>query len=271
MHNLIYYYVTDEVNNGVLTIKYLNMASNSETGHANNVANFDELITFVDGYGKEYNPTKSSIILKALQTKSDNAKMAMNAVNSSVANCKNAIAAREEAFVPLSKIATRIVNALKATDTTTQVDENVKSIARKIQGKRATPKMTAEEKQSAEASGQKVTEISTSQMGYDNRIENFNKLVILLKTIPEYKPNEEDLKIAALTKTVNDLKALNAAVVKAMAALSNDRIARDEELYKADTGLCDTSLAVKGYVKSVFGAVSHQYKQISGLKFKKGR
>lgn len=36
------------------------MASTSEVGHAKNVANFQDLIAFVDGYGATYNPTKNS-------------------------------------------------------------------------------------------------------------------------------------------------------------------------------------------------------------------
>ncbi|MFA6401072.1 MAG: hypothetical protein WCX31_05525 [Salinivirgaceae bacterium] len=42
------------------------MTSTSETGHAKNVTNFDELISFVTGYGTTYNPSKDSIKLAAL-------------------------------------------------------------------------------------------------------------------------------------------------------------------------------------------------------------
>ena len=44
------------------------MASTSETGHAKNVSNFDELISYALGYGSTYNPSKASIKLTALQT-----------------------------------------------------------------------------------------------------------------------------------------------------------------------------------------------------------
>ena len=44
------------------------MASTSETGHAKNVANFDDLISFVTGYGTAYNLSKATIKLTALQT-----------------------------------------------------------------------------------------------------------------------------------------------------------------------------------------------------------
>ena len=45
-------------------------------------------------------------------------------------------------------------------------------------------------------------------------------------------------------------------------------IDRNQTLYNPLTGLVQTSKEVKQYVKSVFGANSPQYKQVSGLEFK---
>lgn len=42
------------------------MASTSETGHAKNVANFQDLISFVTGYGAIYNPNKDALKLPQL-------------------------------------------------------------------------------------------------------------------------------------------------------------------------------------------------------------
>ena len=74
------------------------MASTSETGHAKNVANLDELISFVGGYGVVYNPSKPAIKLPALQALSTAAKAAIGAVNSANPAYSNAVAAREVAF-----------------------------------------------------------------------------------------------------------------------------------------------------------------------------
>lgn len=42
------------------------MASTTETGHSKNVANFDDFISFVTGYGTAFDPSKASIKLTAL-------------------------------------------------------------------------------------------------------------------------------------------------------------------------------------------------------------
>lgn len=244
------------------------MASTSETGHAKNVANLDDLISFVTGYGTAYNPSKALIKLPALQTLSTNAKNAISAVNAAFPAYSNAVAAREVAFEPLNKLITRVNNALKASDTTEQVDSNVKTLVRKIQGTKATPKKTEEEKAAAKANGKETKEISSSQMSYDSRIENLDKLIKLLASVPQYAPNEADLKVAALTTLYNDLKAKNAAVIAATAPLSNARITRNDVLYKEKTGLVDIAMDTKTYIKSLFGASSPQYKQVSKLEFK---
>lgn len=237
------------------------MASTSETGHAKNVANLETLISFISAYCTTYNPSRETIKIPALQTLLSNAKASLNAVNAAQPNFSNAVAAQELAFEPLSKLITRVNNALKATDTSEQVDESAQTIIRKLQGKRATPKVQATE-------GQEANQISTSQMSYDSRIENLDKLIMLLTSVPEYNPNEEELKVSSLTAVYNDLIAKNAAVLAANVPLSNARIARNEILYKEKTGLVDTAFDVKTYVKSLFGASSPQYKQISKLAFK---
>jgi len=105
-------------------------------------------------------------------------------------------------------------------------------------------------------------------MSYDNRLDNFDKLIQLLSSIPLYTPNEAELKVASLKNLYTDLKTKNTAVINAITPLSNARISRNETLYKADIGLVDTALDVKTYIKSLFGATSPQYKQISKLEFK---
>jgi len=244
------------------------MTKTSETGHAKNVYNFESLVSFVIGYGETYKPSRTSIMPRALNELLLSAQNVINAVNAALPAYTTAIAAREVAFLPLSKLVTRVLNALKATDTTEQIDESARALVRKIQGTRSSAKKTDEEKEALKAEGKEVKEISSSQMSYDNRLDNFDKLIKLLGSIPQYAPNEEELKVTALTAYYNDLLAKNRAVVDATTPLSNARIARDTILYSPITGLVDIAFDTKTYIKSVFGGTSPQYKQVSGLEFK---
>lgn len=243
------------------------MASTSETGHAKNVANFEKLIAETSAFGENFNPSKATLKLTALNTQLATAKAAIAAVNSAEPAYKNAVSARDAAFAPLGKLITRINNALKASDTTVQEDESALTLVRKLQGRRATAKKTEDERKALAAEGKEVVEISSSQMSFDSRLDNFDKLIKLLSSIQAYAPNEADLKVEALTALYNDLKAKNMAVINAETPLSTARIARNEVLYKQNTGIVDITVDVKNYVKSVFGATSPQYKLISNLKF----
>ena len=245
------------------------MASTSETGLATNVANFETLISYITAFGTDYNPSKNRLTIPELQKILSEAKASLNAVNVAFSAHSNAAAARESAFEPLSKLVTRANNALKATGTTTQVDDSAKTIVRKIQGSRASTKLTDEEKKALEAEGKEVNQISTSQMGFSDRLENFAKFITLLSSIPDYVPNEEDLKTASLSASLDNLKIKNSAVLPTEVQLSNARIARNEIQDRPLTGLVDIALDAKVYIKSVFGATSPQYKQVSKLAFVK--
>lgn len=244
------------------------MAHNPETGHAKNVSNFESLISFVKGYGATYNPSNDSIKVVSLEAILANAKKSIIDIDTVFPAYTNAVSIHEYAFAPLSKIITRVNNAIKASATSEQVDESVRTIVRKLKGTRASAKISDEDKKLLEADGKEVNQISTSQMGYDNRLENLYKLIMLLSSIPQYNPNEEELKVSTLMALYEDLKAKNSAVIENTIPLSNARIIRNEVMYKPLTGLVDIAFDSKVYIKSVFGASSPQYKQVSKLTFK---
>jgi hypothetical protein len=245
------------------------MPNNSESGHAVNVANFNDLISFVTGYGSAYNPSNSSIMLPALQNLSAQAGATLAGINAAMPAYNAAVAAREVLFSPLSKLVTRVMNFLKASGVSPQVYDQVNTVARKVKGARASAIIKPETPEEGAEPVPTAKQVSASQMGYDSRAANFEKMVQLLAGIAEYNPNEEDLKVSTLSVLMDGLKAKNNAVITAEVPLSNARIARNEVLYTETTGLCDIALTVKNYVKAIFGTTSPQYKQISKIKFTK--
>jgi len=243
------------------------MAKTSETGHAKNVANFSALITVVKGFKTAYNPSKASITLAALNTLKTKADGAMTQVNTTLGIYNAAIAARDTAFDPLSKLTTRVINSLRSTDASKPVVSSAESLVRKLQGRRAAAKKSEEEPTASETEGAESKQVSSSQMSFDNRVENFDRLIQLLVPVQEYAPNEVELKIVTLTNQHHTLQATNATALDATTNLDNARIARNEVLYTPITGLVPVANSVKLYVKSLFGASSAQYKQVSAIKF----
>ena len=207
------------------------MTNTSETGHAKNVTNLESLITSIVALETSYNPSRDSVKLPALQALLTASKESLNAVNIAQAAYSNAVAARKVAFEPFGKLITRVMNSLKASGTSTQVVQSARTIVRKLQGRRASAKITEEEKKALEAEGKEVNQISASQMSFDNRIENFDRLIMLLSSIPLYNPNEEELKVETLKALHNQLKEKNSEVILPIVQLSNSRMTRNKILY----------------------------------------
>lgn len=235
-----------------------------ETGHAKNVANFEDFISFITSYGATYNPTKAAIKLANLNVILTQAKADLSAVTTKTIAFNNATNARATLFEPLRTLSTRLIHAFEVTDASIEAIKDVKSINRKIQGKRA-----KEIQVPTDPTIPAPTNISASQQSYDQLIEHFNKLIELLKTETSYAPNETDLKITTLSAQLTGLKTSNSNVGSAYTAVSNARIARDKTLYKDKTGMYDIIGDVKNYVKSLFGASAPEYKQLTSIKFTK--
>lgn len=245
------------------------MAQISEKGHAKNVANFEDLIAFCKGYGTYYNPSKSSIKLNSLEIKRTQALDALKSVNTFIPPWSNAYIARQIVFEPLDKFVTRIYNAVVASEVHPQVIGEVKTIARKLQGKRAKaiPEPPVENLETPVEETEK--HISTSQKGFDDRIAHFEKLIEVLKAQLGYIPNEQDLKTDNLIDFHSKMIFTNSEVINAYVPLSNARSERNKILYHDTSGLVQISKEVKAYVKSVFGASSPEFKQVRALEFTK--
>ena len=242
------------------------MASTSEVGHAKNVANFQDLIEFVIGYGETYNPSKNSLKLPQLIALKDNAQLKLNDVITKNTIYNNKVNERMVAFGNLKSFSTRLVNALQTTDATNETINNAKTFNRKMQGKKASTTQTP-----TDPNAPAPATISTSQQSYDQLIQHLAGLKSVLETEPSYTPNEIELQIATIDSKIADLSAKNTAVATAYTNISNSRISRNETLYTSENGIYETASEVKKYIKSVFGASSPQYNQVSGIKFSKPR
>lgn len=244
------------------------MPSTSETGHAKNVANFEDLISFCNGYGATYNPSKAALTIAELTTLQTNAKASLQQSKTTKTSFDNATNARQLAFKDLKPLATKVVNALAVSGATALAVADAKTINRKIQGAKAnggTKTSTTPADPNAPTPTDKT--ISTSQQSYDSMIDHFTKMIETVSQDANYKPNETELKVATLQTKLDSLKSSNTDLVNGFTNWSNARINRNTTLYNPLTGLVQTALEVKKYVKSVFGATSPQFKQVSGLEF----
>jgi hypothetical protein len=245
------------------------MAKDLSAGHNSNVTSLQSLISDVMGYGSLYNPTNSNIKLTALQATQTLGLNAVNAVDIAQPNNTNAKATRDTGFKALSKLATRVKNAFIAVEAAPSPRTHVRSLVLMIQSGRVNPKEPAPAPQDPTAEPQVAADNATHKLKFENRLDSLFKLIQFLATFPAYAPNETELSIAGLSALYNDLKAKNQAANDSETPLKNARIARNDALYKPVTGLVYVGQDAKSYIKSVFGAKSPQYLQVSKLRFRK--
>ena len=240
------------------------MPSQSEVGHAKNVANLQKLTEQVTVYTL-YNPPIESLTVPNLQTLYTTSSTKLNEVEEKRNANKNAIALRQSAFENLKPTSTKIINHLDILGLLQGTLDQAKSLNRLIQGGQKKTIILPENPDNGQPST--TNPISTSRQSYTQQAENFGILLQLLSTIPTYNPNEDDLKLANLNTYKDSLVSSTQSVDQTEAELNLKLIERDQLLYADGTGLYSIAQNVKKYVKSIYGATSPEYANVSEIKF----
>jgi hypothetical protein len=240
------------------------MASNSEVGHAKNIANLNLLNTNIMALGATYNPSNPKLKLANFQSIYSNAFAQQELVNTLLAPYSLAVDQREAIFKPLNAELTKLRKAYKATEGVTPAQlEDFMTIIRKLKGvkKTNTPLSTNPE--------ENLKSHSVSQLSYDQRTNNMDGLIALLQRTPNYNPNEIEYKITNYQQKKERMLEATQAVANTFVPLNNARSERNNILYNAEDNLVDLANKAKDYLFAILDTKSPQYKAIARIKFKK--
>ncbi len=218
------------------------MRSTCENEHIRNLANFDSLIAKIVGYGRHYKPSKGVIQLEALVVVSHNAKAAIANLNSLMNQYVHTVSIREVAFESLKVLNQNLFKVLISTTTINETEMYM-----------------------LVGSGKIIYSQFASQQRYDYLLDNFCKIIKLLKTNSNYLPAQPELQISNLKEFYAVLYLKNNEVKRNNALLSNACLIRDEVMYRAHNGLVALAMTVKMYIKYHYGMDSSQFRQISSL------
>ena len=243
----------------------------SKRGNQQNVDNMELLTERVSTFHPEYDPGEARLSIQSQKQIKESGDEVLLGVTTAESACNNTISVRTVAFNAIDPLVTRVINALRISDVSEQTIHQGESIVREIRNRRATmitpPANNAEGTQIAEP-------VKTNKMhsgSFNTKTENFRRLIVLLGTIPAYNPKEADLNIDSLNNRLEALNLVNSAFKTADAKANAARTQRDMVLYAEKTGLVDIAMDSKLYVKSAYGAISPQYKSVSGILFSRKR
>jgi hypothetical protein len=239
----------------------------SESGDMKLLGNFSKRVEFVS-VNPDYNHTNASIRVPALNTQKAAALAAIADIGAREAPYKAAVNGRQEGFEALRPIVSRAGNMFKASGAGDKIQEDLKTVSRKISGQRKSANIKDDP---STPQNEATKSHSASQMSYDNVTGNLDDFIAVLATEPGYTPNEADLTVAGLTALANDLKAKNEAVNTTFAPLSAARGVRDQLLYLNDDCVVNNALLVKAYTRAALGPDSQLFKSIKGPKFDRQR
>jgi hypothetical protein len=234
----------------------------TESGDAKLLGKLIELVTV----NADYNPANTALRVASLNAQKTAAMNVVADIGAQEAPYKAAINNRLEGFEGLPSIVSRARNMFKASGASQGSQNNLKSVARKITGRRKTAK-AKEDPNTPQTEATKSH--SVSQLSYEKHHRHFDDFIAVLKTVPSYAPNEPALTTAGLTALADDLKGKNDAVNATFVPISVARGRRDELLYLNEDCVVNTALLVKAYVRAAFGPDSQLFKNIKGLAFER--
>ncbi len=244
--------------------------SKSETGYAVNVRMFEKLKLFCKKLGAKFNPPAGSgILLADLDAKETAIKAADLVYHEKTPALILAVNKRMDQMKPIDKLFTKVKNVVMVCDVAQSLKDDVSNYVREIHGNRAKVKVVMDPADPSVPTDGTVVQISASQQGFDNKLDNAYKCYWLLKAEPNYLPNEPELTIAKIGDVLDELKDLNTSVADIEPEVTLARLARNKEMYEDIKGGNELASKIRKYIKAVYGGNSTIYHEVCKFKFTK--
>lgn len=244
------------------------MPSNHETGHAINVAKLLDFRELLHTFGNTYDPFIPGITLSAFSTLYITGRQKLDAVSFATNAWKMETNKREIMFDNLDLFCTSLMAFLKSTSAPQQTIDDFAALLAKIRGRRRRPiKPAAIASQSLGLLAPVKRTHSVAQRSFDMRLENFSKMVLLLKGVPDYAPNEWEFSIPGLDARLAELTTACNAASGSLVKLRAERFELRTFLYVEHTGALDLVQKAKAYIAGLYGRNSQNYKVAAAIQF----
>lgn len=232
--------------------------------HVKNAESYSRLVDICTGLGGIYNPGNESLQVEALIAQQNEVKKVLDQVIETKTAFDNAVNERKRAFHGLRRLTASVLRTLEASATTPERLADARAFVHQLLGvsSRSRAQPTVE-------GAALVHRRSTLQLAYVSKADSFARLIKVVETEPLYKTNEMHLRVEGLQATLKQLEAFNDKVSKARVCWSNALIQRNEVMYSANGSFRKTAIAVRRYVRALFGLNSEQYALLKVLRFMK--
>ena len=238
--------------------------ANAENTPAKALGNFLDMIKQVEA-NENYKPSNPYLLAESMKQLHSNASAALDSFHSSKAIMVACKKERVKTVGIVKEISRRVVNFLKACRTSVGKIEQAMAIYRLIHGYKA-PGSVKSTPSEPPSNGEDAKKKSNKQGSQDSLVQNFSKLIQVLKTEPLYTPNEPELKITGLEALVQRFKNDDLATATADAANERARMRLKKLFEDPQNGVNAVMGGVKLYSKAAFGTRSAEYASLSKIK-----
>lgn len=251
--------------------------ANTYSGQAKNVPNFSDVIDIITELGPKWNPVLEDLSIAALKARHAAAEILLNDYSNAFAFDQLKTAERAKVYESLNATVRRIYAAAQACKMTASTVDRIKALKDLIDGtniaQAAARRDKKEEKMKAnliegEAAPDTPKTRSVSQQTFDERLDNFKQLIVLLTASGEYKTNEPDMTIEGLNTFLNSLVLANKATSDADKALTDMRILRNDSLSGEENSILSAVKDIKNHLIMMESKSGNTYKKVAAIKFK---
>jgi hypothetical protein len=236
----------------------------SENTPAKALGNFLDMITKVESNGG-YMPSNASLLTPSMKILHADASAALDSFHSTKAIMQASKKDRVKTVDTVKTTSRRVVNFLKASGADEGKIDQAMAIYRMIHGYKA-PGATKPITTGTPTAVEETKKKSNKQGSQDSLVQNFQKLIHVLKTETLYKPNEIELKITALDALVARFKADDLGASTADAACDKARASLEKIFDDPKKGVKVVMAGVKLYSKAVFGSDSMEFKSLAKIR-----
>lgn len=222
----------------------------------------EELLAHCEKTGDSYKPSDADITIVALKRLVSETRKSFETHRHIAVSLIDAINRRHQAFDPLPKLATRIVNALKSS----KVDKNLLEDINRIRSRFVYVSKKKAPVQASPETKPAVDHKPVAELSFGAREGNFYELIQLLRKSPTYNPSEEDLAFAGLETLHRHMCYCNSLVTDLQTKMRN-AILRMNNLVYGEDGIHGIAQRVKSYYASVFGFGSEAFRMVNRIRF----
>ncbi len=231
--------------------------------HVNNLQAFNSLIGYCTGYGGKYNPGRQNLRIEALQSQLEAVRQVIDQVKETKVHFINEVNERKQVFAQLPALASSVLRTMVASGTSEERLVSTRMLVTNILGKSQKPRTPVPAGGAQPAA--EIAKRSSLQMSFWSKTDSFSQLVKMVASEPLYQPNEPELSLNGLMKKLAELEAMNQRVATARVQWSNAMRQRKDAMYDGNESLYRIAIAVKSYLRAIFGFNSTQYEQVKNI------